>query len=107
LLGSSRLASLSTCREGHQDRQKLQKRSRGYDTDNPGYGDTRFQPFDAADGRRVSSMYLVENESAALLETVFHEVHHDVDQRVYQSSLLQRLLVRLRMPVESRDYHTG
>ena len=48
----------------------------GYDEHNPGYGDARFSPFDdTSDGHRVSSMYLAATPAAALLETVFHEVH--------------------------------
>lgn len=73
---------------------------RGYDTGNAGYGDTRFQPFDAQDGTRVPTLYVAETEAAALLETVFHTVHHDADRHVYQSSLLRRALVRLSAPLD-------
>lgn len=46
----------------------------GYDEYNPGYGDARFSPLDSIDGRRVPSMYVAADETAALLETIFHSV---------------------------------
>jgi hypothetical protein len=72
--------------------------ARGYSADNPGYGDTRFQPFDAKDGTRVPSMYFAETDTAALLETVFHEVHHLASRQIGQSTLLGRLIAYLKVP---------
>ena len=55
----------------------------GYAEPNPGYGDSRFAPFDAADdGHRVPTLYLAEAPEATLLETALHGVlewaHHEV-----------------------------
>jgi len=71
---------------------------RGYNEHNPGYGDTRFQPFDAADGHRVPSMYIADTDTAALLETSFHEVHQTAGRTIGQSSLLGRMLAYLHVP---------
>lgn len=49
----------------------------GFGSYNPA-GDARFSPFDDADGDRVGSFYVAENEAGALLETVFHDVEPDV-----------------------------
>jgi hypothetical protein len=46
----------------------------GYDEYNPGLGDSRFSPIDDAGGARVPSLYLAADETAALLESVFHSV---------------------------------
>lgn len=75
---------------------------RGYNDANPGYGDTRFQPFDARDGHRVPAMYIAQTDTAALLETVFHEVHHLAARQIGQSTLLGRVLAYLRVP---QDLH--
>ena len=73
----------------------------GYDEHNPGYGDTRFAPFDTSKGIRVPSMYLAESEQAALLETVFHEVAATGDRIVYERQLQERLLVTVATPVDA------
>lgn len=45
----------------------------GYAEPNPGYGDSRFAPFDAAEnGQRVPTLYLAETPEAALLETALY-----------------------------------
>jgi hypothetical protein len=74
----------------------------GYDEPNPGYGDARFSPFDAADSRRVPTLYLGETPEAALLETVFHDVHHDSARLVYESTLRAVLLAHLLTPADLR-----
>lgn len=71
----------------------------GHDEYNPGFGDARFSPFDdATTGIRVPTMYLAENPKSALLETVFHEVHHLAGRTVYEADLLGKLLAYLRVP---------
>jgi RES domain len=50
----------------------------GYDSFNPGFGDTRFAPFQSVDGQQVPTLYLGENETAVLLESVFHDIHHSI-----------------------------
>jgi RES domain len=71
----------------------------GYDEFNPGLGDTRFAPFDAAaTGARVPTMYLAGDEIGALLETVFHEVHHQLPRRIYEKDLRRFGLAHVRVP---------
>lgn len=72
----------------------------GFDEPNPGFGDARFSPFDALDHghQRVPTLYLAENPSAALLETVFHDVHQSADRLIYEDTLRRALLVHLRIP---------
>ena len=68
----------------------------GYDEHNPGYGDARFSPIDdPVHGGRLPSMYLAATPTAALLETVFHDVHHDSARIVYERDLLGKLLARV------------
>lgn len=48
----------------------------GFGSANPGFGNTRFAPFDdLRAGRRIPTMYLADTLAAALLETSFHDVH--------------------------------
>lgn len=71
----------------------------GYDEFNPGFGDARFSPFDALDGTgRVPAMYLATTEVAAMLETVFHEVHEGSSRSIYIKDLREQLLAHVRMP---------
>lgn len=74
----------------------------GYDEHNPGFGDTRFAPFESAAGVRVPTMYLAENQAAALLETVFHEVGADGERIIYEHQLQERLLTVVAMPADAR-----
>lgn len=75
----------------------------GYADANPGYGDTRFAPFDDATGARVPVMYVAEDEVAALLESAFHDVDHRAAVRVVNvAALLGRVLAQLVVP---RDLH--
>lgn len=69
----------------------------GYDEPNPGFGDTRFGPFDANDGHRVPTMYLAQSPEAALLETVFHDFDDDNDQ-VYWRDVMHQMLVPVANP---------
>lgn len=72
----------------------------GYDEHNPGYGDARFSPIDdLATSDRLPSMYLASNPAAALLETVFHDVHQVGGRIVYERDLRGKLLAHLRLPV--------
>jgi hypothetical protein len=77
----------------------------GYDEPNPGFGDARFSPFDSVVGDRVPSMYLAETELGAMLETVFHDVHHRADRLVYEESLRKTLMahVRTSAPIRLAD----
>lgn len=71
----------------------------GYDEHNPGYGDARFSPVDdPATGERLPSMYLAGTPTAALLETVFHDVHQLSDRIIYERDLRGKLLAHLRVP---------
>jgi hypothetical protein len=71
----------------------------GYDEHNPGYGDARFSPIDdPAGGSRRPSMYLAATPSAALLETVFHDVHHDSGRIVYERNLRGMSLAHVTAP---------
>jgi hypothetical protein len=71
----------------------------GYDEHNPGYGDARFSPIDdPAGGGRLPSMYLAATPAAALLETVFHDVHHDSGRIIYERNLRGMLLAHARAP---------
>lgn len=71
----------------------------GYDEFNPGFGDARFSPFDAVDGSgRVPAMYLANSETAAMLESVFHELHQDASRSIYARDLRRHLLAHLRIP---------
>ena len=46
----------------------------------------------------MPTLYVGENDAAALLETVFHELHHSAGRLIHQSQLNNRLLVRLLVP---------
>lgn len=71
----------------------------GYDEHNPGYGDARFSPIDdPLTGVRLPSMYLAATPTAALLETVFHDVHQVSGRVVYERDLRGKLLAHLRLP---------
>src|SRR5664279_1464839 len=75
----------------------------GDDEHNPGFGDARFSPFDdIGDGHRVPSMYVAATPVAALLETVFHEVHHGSSRIIYQRDLRGKLLAHLTLPTAAR-----
>lgn len=73
----------------------------GYDEHNPGHGDARFSPVDdpfTAD--RLPSMYLAATPAAALLETVFHDVHQVGGRIIYERDLRGKLMAHLRVPTE-------
>ena len=73
--------------------------SGGWADPNPGFGDTRFAPFDDAGGARVPVMYLAATDTAALLETTFHNVDHTAaDRLILESELLGRLLAQITAP---------
>ncbi|TYL45643.1 RES family NAD+ phosphorylase [Nocardioides sp. BGMRC 2183] len=74
----------------------------GYDEPNPGYGDARFSPFDSPSGDRVPTLYLGDTPLAALLETVFHDVHHSSARLVFDTSLRDNLLAHVRLPADLR-----
>jgi len=74
----------------------------GYDEHNPGSGDTRFAPIDDPHTKkRLPNMYLGETPTAALLETVFHDVHEDGSNVIYEQHLSQKLLAHVQVPVDA------
>lgn len=80
-------------------RYRVYRTQWGYDEFNPGFGDTRFAPFPAAGtGERVPTMYLAGDEVAALLETVFHEVHHQQARHIFERDLRPFGLAHVRVP---------
>lgn len=73
--------------------------TRGYDEHNPDFGDARFSPIDdPVTGERLPSMYLAATRTAALLETVFHDIHHDGGRIIYERNLLGKLLAHIQVP---------
>jgi hypothetical protein len=74
----------------------------GYDEPNPGYGDARFSPFDSPSGNRVPTLYLGDTQLAALLETVFHDVHQSSTRLVFDTALRDNLLAHVRLPSDLR-----
>lgn len=70
----------------------------GYDSFNPGRGDTRFAPLRAGE-TLVATMYGGSDEATVLLESVFHDVHARVrDRVVYERTLRQHGLAYVRAP---------
>jgi RES domain len=75
----------------------------GYDAFNPGFGDTRFAPFQTSAGTAVPTMYAATDDIGVLLETVLHDVHHDVGDRVVYESIVRKWgLAYIRLPVDLR-----
>lgn len=71
----------------------------GFGVPNPGYGDTRFAPFDAlGDGHRVPTMYLAATLEAALLETSLHDVHETRPRIVSEAVLHGKLHAQVVPP---------
>jgi hypothetical protein len=66
---------------------------RGFAEFNPGLGDTRFAPliYEAP----VPTLYGGEDETVALLESVFHDVSLAADRIIYQATLRERGLAHL------------
>jgi hypothetical protein len=72
----------------------------GADEFNPGIGDTRFAPL--VDGGPVPTLYGGEDETVALLESVFHDVALGADRIIYRAMLRERGLAHL---AADRDLH--
>lgn len=71
----------------------------GYDTFNPGNGCSRFAPITTAAGVAVPTLYLAASEVGALLESVLHNVHHAVrDRMVYVATVRNHGLAYVRPP---------
>lgn len=71
----------------------------GYASPNPGFGDTRFAPFDALEtGARVPTFYLAETLEAALLETCLHNVAVQEPRVVDEAVLRGKLHVEVVPP---------
>ncbi len=70
----------------------------GYAEPNPGFGDTRFAPFDDADGVRVPTFYAADSLAAALLETSLHDVTGMKPRLVSEHALLGKHHARLVPP---------
>ncbi len=74
----------------------------GYDEHNPGKGDTRFAPIDDPETKkRLPNMYLGETPTTVLLESVFHDVHEDGSNVIYEQHLSQKLLAHVQVPVDA------
>lgn len=74
----------------------------GYDEHNPGLGDTRFAPIDdPVSGKRLPNMCLGETPTTVLLETVFHDVHEDGSNVIYEQDLSEKLLAHVRVPINA------
>lgn len=73
----------------------------GYGSFNPGFGDTRFAPLTTGGGAAIPTLYGGVDDESVLLETVFHEVHHIVADRViYEAVVRQWGLACIRLPRE-------
>lgn len=73
----------------------------GYDSFNPGFGDTRFALIPAHGGGMVPSLYGGVDDVVVLLETVFHDVHHSVGDRIiYEAVVRSWALAFVRLPRE-------
>ena len=70
----------------------------GYATPNPGYGNTRFAPFDDTSGARVPTLYLAESLAAALLETSLHDLVASARRYVAEAALHGKHHARLLAP---------
>lgn len=71
----------------------------GHSHPNPGFGDTRFAPFDAlGTGSRVPTLYLAETLEAALLESSLHDIHQQKPRVVAEAALLGKLHARVVPP---------
>lgn len=81
---------------------RVTRHAYGYDEFNPGKGDTRFAPL-RSDGLTIPTLYGGETQQSALLESIFHDIHHSVgDKLVYASDLRDRGLVHLETPIALR-----
>lgn len=72
----------------------------GYHAFNPGTtGCSRFAPFHDASGALVPTLYGAVAPIPALLESIFHEVHHDSPDRIiYKGRVRNWGLVAMRLP---------
>lgn len=71
----------------------------GHTQPNPGFGDTRFAPFDAlSDGHRVPTLYLAEDLESALLEASLHDVSEQQPRVIDEAFLLGTLHARVTPP---------
>ncbi len=72
----------------------------GFDAFNPGLGDTRFAP---VQNSTVPAKYAATDDIGVLLETVLHDVHHDVEDRVVYESIMRKWgLAYIRLPIDLR-----
>jgi hypothetical protein len=82
----------------------------GYDSFNPGFGDTRFAPLTTHAGLTVPTLYGGTDDVSVLLETVLHDVHHDVADKIVYEAIVRRWgLAFVRLPrdltlVDLRDH---
>lgn len=66
-----------------------------------GKGDTRFAPLsDKSRSVVVPTMYGASSQTAALLETIFHDIHSKSSRTIYAASLLQRGLIAMTAPAD-------
>lgn len=71
----------------------------GMNSPNPGYGDTRFAPFDSLSNQmRIPTLYLAESLEGALLETSLHDIHTNKPRVLLEQSLVGKLYARISPP---------
>jgi hypothetical protein len=71
----------------------------GYDSFNPGFGDTRFAPISTDASDRVPTLYGGVDDVSVLLETVLHDVHHDIPDRIIYEAIVRKWgLAFVRLP---------
>lgn len=72
---------------------------RGYDSFNSGFGDTRFAPIATRRGDAVPTLYGGADDVGVLLETVLHDIHHDVPDRIVYEAIVRKWgLAFVRLP---------
>lgn len=97
LAGSGRLRVITFSGQGSWFR--VYDASDGYGQPNPGFGDTRFAPFDALEsGERVPTLYLAQTLEAALLETALHDISAAQPRVLAERALLGKLHAQVAAP---------
>ena len=71
----------------------------GYDSFNPGLGDTRFAPLMRNPEPPIPTLYGGTDDLGVLLESVLHDVHQDVPDRVIYEAIVRGFgLAYMRLP---------
>lgn len=100
LTAMAKHGSLTTARFSQDERwHRVYDARDGHSQPNPGYGDTRFAPFDTCrSGDRVPTLYVAQSFGAALLETSLHDVQETTPRVVAEMALLGKLHAQLLPP---------